>query len=123
MLRGWRGDAHLVVLADNRLGPCDCNVLHAATGRRPPPIVRATRQWDDGGWSAATERLVTRGWLETDGTATDAGTAARERIEVETDEHCAGLWEPIGATGARPAELLRPIDEAFTAVGTYAQPS
>lgn len=122
VLREWRGDAHLVVLAANRLGPCDCNVIHTATGRLPAPIVRATRQWDDGEWAAATGRLVTRGWLETDGTVTEAGTAARERIEVETDEHCAGLWAPIGATGARRlAELLRPVDEAFTAAGTYAQ--
>lgn len=63
-----------------------------------------------------------RGWLEADGTATGAGSAARERIEVETDEHCAGLWAPIGATGTRRlAELLKPVDEAFTTAGTYAQ--
>lgn len=120
VLREWRGDAHLVVLADNRLGPCDCNVIHTATGRLPVPVVRATRQWNDDEWAAATERLAARGWLEADGTVTGAGTAARERIEVETDEHCQALWAPIGMAGARRlAELLKPIDEAFTAAGTY----
>ncbi|AWS48638.1 hypothetical protein [Streptosporangium sp. 'caverna'] len=122
VLREWRGDAHLVVLADNRLGPCDCTVIQTATGRLPTVLMRATRQWDDEEWAAATARLVARGWLNADGTVTDAGTAAREQIEVETDEHCAALWAPIGDAGARRlASLITPIDDAFTAAGTYGQ--
>jgi len=120
VLREWRGDAHLVVLADNRLGPCDCNVIQTATGRFPVALARATRQWNDEEWAAATARLVARGWLDADGTATETGTAERERIEVETDAHCAALWTPIGDAGARRlAALIRPIDDAFTAAGTY----
>jgi hypothetical protein len=53
---------------------------------------------------------------------TDAGTAAREQIEVETDGHCAALWTPIGDAGARRlASFIAPIDDAFTAAGTYGQ--
>ncbi len=122
VLREWRGDAHLAVLADNRLGPCDCNVIHTATGRLPAAIVRATRGWNDEEWAAATARLVARGWLNADGTVTDAGTAAREQIEVETDEHCTALWAPIGDAGARRlAWLITPINDAFTAAGTFGQ--
>ncbi|MQY30836.1 SCO6745 family protein [Nocardia aurantia] len=122
VLREWRGDAHLIVLADNRLGPCECNVLHAATGRLPGAVLRATREWNDAEWDAATARLAERGWLHPDGTPTGTGIAERERIEVETDEHCAALWAPIGATGARRlATLIAPIAEAFTAAGTFAQ--
>ncbi|MFD0783883.1 hypothetical protein ACFQZ8_08145 [Micromonospora azadirachtae] len=118
--REWRGDAHLVVLADNGLGPCDCLVLHTATGRLPTALARATRQWDDEEWSAATARLVARGWLDSNAMVTDAGRAARERIEVETDEHCAALWAPIGSAGARRfASLIAPITNAFTAAGTF----
>ncbi|GAA2781586.1 hypothetical protein GCM10010441_03170 [Kitasatospora paracochleata] len=118
VVREWRGDAHLVVLADNGLGPCDCLVLHAATGRLPTALARATRQWDDEEWNAATARLVARGWLDAIGVITDAGSAARERIEVETDEHCAVLWAPIGTSGARRfASLIAPITNAFTAAG------
>ncbi|MBC2866920.1 hypothetical protein H1R13_18690 [Streptomyces mexicanus] len=118
--REWRGDAHLVVLADNGLGPCDCLVLHTATGRLPAALARATRQWDDEEWSAATGRLAARGWLDSHGVVTDAGRAARERIEVETDEHCAALWAPIGNAGARRfASLIAPITDAFTAAGTF----
>ncbi|PWI40888.1 hypothetical protein [Streptomyces sp. ICBB 8177] len=118
--REWRGDAHLVVLVDNDLGPCDCLVLHTATGRLPTAVARATRQWDDEEWNAATARLVARGWLDSDSVMTDAGSAARERIEVETDEHCATLWAPIGNAGARRlASLIEPITDAFTAAGTF----
>ncbi|WP_381560150.1 hypothetical protein [Streptomyces eurythermus] len=118
--REWRGDAHLVVLADNGLGPCDCLVLHTATGGLPAALTRATRRWDDAEWGAATARLVARGWLDSHGMITDAGTAARERIEVETDEHCAALWAPIGNAGARRlASLIAPISDAFTAAGTF----
>ncbi|KAA0931919.1 SCO6745 family protein [Streptomyces apricus] len=118
--REWRGDAHLVVLADHGLGPCDCLVLHTAAGGLPVPVARATRRWDDREWAAATARLAARGWLDRDGVLTGSGRAARERIEAETDEHCAALWAPIGTAGARRlAELLAPITEAFTAAGTF----
>ena len=122
VVREWRGDAHLIVLADNRLGPCDCNVIHTATGRLPTGLVRATRGWNDEEWAAATQRLAARGWLTSDGTVTDAGVAAREQIEVETDEHCAALWAPLGNAGAkRLATLIAPINDAFTGAGTYGQ--
>ncbi|MFR0359440.1 SCO6745 family protein [Streptomyces sediminimaris] len=118
--REWRGDAHLVVLADNGLGPCDCLVLHTATGRLPTALARATRQWEEQEWDAATARLVARGWLDSRGVITSAGSAARERIEAETDEHCAALWGPIGTAGARRfASLIAPITHAFTAAGTF----
>ncbi|MFD8736033.1 hypothetical protein ACFV06_14110 [Streptomyces sp. NPDC059618] len=122
--REWRGDAHLVVLADNGLGPCDCLVLHTATGRLPVALVRATRQWNDEEWSAATARLAARGWLDSHGVITDVGSAARERIERETDERCVALWAPIGNAGARRlAALIAPIADAFTAIPAASHPA
>ncbi|MFJ4439790.1 hypothetical protein [Streptomyces sp. NPDC088923] len=118
VVREWRGDAHLVVLADNGLGPCDCLVLHTASGGLPTALARATRQWDDEEWRAATARLAARGWLDAHGAITELGGAARERMEVETDAHCAALWQPIGDAGARRlASLITPITEAFGAAG------
>ncbi|MGI5335995.1 SCO6745 family protein [Streptomyces sp. CA-181903] len=120
VLREWRGDAHITVLAANGLGPCDCTLLQTATGHFPEAIARATRLWDDEEVAAATARLVARGWLDADGTATDAGVAARERIETETDEHCSALWTPIGDAGVRRlTSLIMPVHDAFTATGTY----
>ncbi|MCF3963390.1 SCO6745 family protein [Streptomyces fuscigenes] len=120
VVREWRGDAHLVVLADHRLGPCDCNVLQTAAGKFPLALARASRKWNDEEWAAATARLGERGWLDADGSVTAEGSAARERVETETDEHCVPLWAPIGDAGARRlAVLLRRVHDAFTAAGTY----
>lgn len=120
VLREWRGDAHIAVLTANGLGPCDCNVIQTATGRFPLALARGSRLWDDAEWADASVRLAARGWLGADGTVTDAGTTAREQIEVETDALCAPLWAPIGADGARRlAALLAAINEAFTAAGTF----
>ncbi|MFJ8599512.1 hypothetical protein ACIREM_12430 [Streptomyces shenzhenensis] len=39
---------------------------------------------------------------------------------METDEHCAALWAPIRAAGARRlASLIAPITDACTAAGTF----
>jgi hypothetical protein len=52
---------------------------------------------------------------------TTSSTSAREQIEVETDEQCAALWAPIGNGVRRLASLIAPINDAFTAAGTYGQ--
>ncbi|GAB4084176.1 hypothetical protein GCM10028784_08060 [Myceligenerans cantabricum] len=61
--------------------------------------------------------------FDADGAATDAGIAAREQLEVETDEHCAALWTATGDTDARRlASLILPIHDAFTGARTYPFP-
>lgn len=57
------------------------------------------------------------------GSATwSSSAAAREQIELETDEHCVTIWAPIGDVGARRlSTLITPINDAFTAAGTYDQ--
>jgi hypothetical protein len=120
VVREWRGDAHVQVLASRDLGPCECNVIHTATGRLSTAVIRATRGWNDDEWAAATERLVTRGWLHDDGTPTAEGLAGREEVELATDAACRPLWSPIGDAGARRlAGLIAPIHRAFDAAGTF----
>lgn len=121
VLREWRGDAHVAVLAANRLAPCECLVLQVASGRFPLPLAQMTRRWSETEWKAASARLAEHGWLDADGAITPAGHQERERIEAETDRLCAPIWEPIGEAGAtRLAELIRPIHDAMQAAGTYA---
>ena len=121
VLREWRGDAHIVVLAANQVGPCDCMVLQVGTGRFPLGITQATRQWDERQWAESVERLAARGWAEPSGALTALGTAERERIEDETDRLCEPVWAPVGDAGAvRLGELIAPITAAMDAAGTYA---
>ena len=49
-------------------------------------VAQPNRGWTDEEWDAATTRLQDRGWLDEDGTVTDAGRDARRQIEVHTDE-------------------------------------
>jgi hypothetical protein len=121
VVREWRGDVHIALLIANGVGPCDCLVLQVGTGRFPMRLAQATRRWTEGEWTAASARLAARGWADGDGALTDAGRAAREGIEADTDQLCAPIWNPIGDQGAaRLAELIMPIHTAVEAAGTYA---
>jgi hypothetical protein len=120
VLREWRGDAHVALLAANQLAPCECLVLQVGSGRFPLALAQRTRRWSEAEWQAATARLAEQGWMDADGTMTPAGIEERERIESETDRLCAPIWEPIGDAGAaRLAELIIPIHDAMQAAGTY----
>ena len=121
MLREWRGDVHIALLVANDIGPCPCMVLQVGTGRFPLGITQATRQWDETQWAAAITELAGRGWVDAAGTMTAAGTAARERLEDDTDRLCSAMWSPVGEAGAtRLAELLGRVHAAMDAAGTYA---
>ncbi len=121
VLREWRGDVHIALLVANDIGPCPCMVLQVGTGRFPLGITQATRQWDETQWAAAITELAGRGWVDAAGTMTAAGTAARERLEDDTDRLCSAMWSPVGEAGAtRLAELLGRVHAAMDAAGTYA---
>ena len=101
--------------------PCDCMVLQVGTGRFPLGVTQATRLWDEGEWADSIGRLAARGWVDGDGAMTALGIAERERIEADTDRLCAPVWQPVGEAGARRlGELIRPINGAMEAAGTYA---
>jgi len=121
VIREWRGDVHIAVLLAHEVGPCDCMVLQVGTGRFPLGVTQATRQWNETEWAASIARLAARGWVDTAGAMTDAGIAAREAIEADTDRLCAPMWAGVGeAATARLAELILPVHEAMQAAGTYA---
>ncbi|GGX92237.1 SCO6745 family protein [Streptomyces fructofermentans] len=106
ILREHRGDGHLAALLVAGLDPVEALVSFAAVGAAPVERFES-RGWSAGEWSAARERLVARGLLAGDGTATDAGRALRREVEHRTDELAAEPWRSLGpaATG-RLAELL-----------------
>jgi hypothetical protein len=120
IVREWRGDVHIALLVTNAIGPCECMVLQVGTGRFPLGITQATRMWNEQEWADAITELSARGWVDANGAMTEAGNAAREHLEDETDRLCAPIWKPIGEAGAkRLTELLDPIHVAMNAAGTY----
>ncbi|MGA5423498.1 SCO6745 family protein [Streptomyces lavendulocolor] len=106
VLREHRGDGHLAALLTAGLDPAESLVSFAAVGAASPEVF-ASRGWSAEQWAAARERLVARGLLAPDGTATDAGRALRDEVERRTDEMAAGPWAALGADDtARLADAL-----------------
>ncbi len=117
LLREFRGDGHIVALASEGISGLEAAVTHVAQGdswtRRP---LQKTRGYTDEQWDAAVAGLVERGWLTPQATFTDAGRAARQRVEDLTDSLALPAWERLGDAGcARFRELVRPLSRAIVA--------
>ncbi|MFJ8619189.1 hypothetical protein ACIRD4_25510 [Streptomyces clavifer] len=109
VLREHRGDGHLRALVSAGLDPVESLVSFAAVGAARPEVFES-RGWSGAEWSAARERLLERGLLEEDGTATDAGRALRTEVERRTDELATDPWSALEPTEQeRLVELLGPL--------------
>ena len=114
LLREFRGDGHIAALVTEQVSGLEAAVLHIAMeetwDRR---VLQKTRGYSDEEWDGAVARLVERGWLQPDGTFTEAGRAHRQRVEDLTDELSVCAYERIGEDGcARLRALARPLSQA-----------
>jgi hypothetical protein len=117
VLREHRGDGHIAALLTAGLDPCESLVSFAAVGAAPAEVF-ASREWTDDEWAAARDRLVARGWLDGDGSATPRGHEGREAVERITDELAAGPWRALGPAGSgRLAQLTMPLMMAVVGSG------
>lgn len=113
ILREHRGDGHIAALASAGLDPVESLVSFAAVGAGPKKVF-LTRGWAEAEWEAGADRLVRRGLLRADGTATESGEEIRELVERRTDELAAGAWAALDdATIDRVAQLILPILKAI----------
>ncbi|MGV9451814.1 SCO6745 family protein [Streptomyces sp. NPDC003635] len=94
ILREHRGDGHLAALLVAGLDPVESLVSFAAIGAASVERFES-RGWSAGEWAAARERLVARGLLEADGTATEAGRDLRRGVEEHTDRLAADPWRAL----------------------------
>lgn len=121
ILREHRGDGHVAALLTAGLDPVEALVSFAGVGAAPASVF-ASRGWSSSAWSDALSRLVSRGWLDPSGTATDAGHAGRAEVERHTDELAAAPYRALGASAVgRLAQLAGPVTMAV--VGTGMLPS
>ncbi|MEV6163076.1 hypothetical protein AB0L71_14320 [Streptomyces sp. NPDC052052] len=121
ILREHRGDGHIAALTGAGLDPVESLVSFAAIGAARPEVF-ASRGWGDEEWCTGRQRLVVRGLLAEDGTATAAGRALRAEVERRTDEAAAAPWRALGAgERERLVELLGPLWVA--AIGSGLLPS
>ncbi|MEU5396417.1 SCO6745 family protein [Streptomyces tibetensis] len=109
-LREHRGDGHVAVLVGRRVGPVEALVLKSATGETDAAFQRRIRQWSIEEWRSAQAKLRERGWIDEEGRLTEAGAAAHEQMEEDTDAAAVTPWQTLGADGTtRLAHLLEPL--------------
>jgi len=115
LLREHRGDGHLMALQLAGYSGCEALLMHVAVGGVPKAFV-ATRAWSAGEWQGAADRLRSRGLIDADEVATEAGRAHREAVEEHTDQLSIGPLRVIGTDGSlRLRELMRPWSVAIAA--------
>jgi hypothetical protein len=112
LLREFRGDGHIACLVAEGLTASEALVTHAASGEITADTLRRSRRWSDDEWSAAEERLRSRGWLDREGGFTAEGRERRQHIEDCTDELAAPAYEAIGEAGCDELRrLIRPLSK------------
>lgn len=119
LLREHRGDGHIAALLSFGLSGIEALVSHTASGRGfTPAAAKATRGWSDEQWTAAEERLRSRGLLSADGTLSEAGSQLRSEIEVASDAMALAPWVALGDAGAqRLTEIGKKLSTAILAAG------
>ncbi|WP_433466083.1 SCO6745 family protein [Spirillospora sp. CA-128828] len=109
ILREQRGDGHVAALLTHGLDPAEALVSFAAIGAASEKTF-ASRGWTDEEWSAARDRLASRGLLDAGGAATEKGRELRDAVERTTDDLAYEPWRTLGADKAdRLAQLTMPI--------------
>jgi hypothetical protein len=117
ILREHRGDGHVAALLAAELDPCEALVSFAAVGAAPRETF-ASRGWTDDEWAAATDRLRSRGLVDDEGRATEAGRALRERVEARTDALAAQPYSTVGMPEvARLPQLVGPLTATIARSG------
>lgn len=111
-LREFRGDAHVAAWTVAGFDATEICLLTEPYWGLPLRSYSRTRAWSDAEFDAAEARLVERGLIE-DGRFTDAGRAAREEIEVATDQQMRPAIDALGSDFDELIETLRPYGEAI----------
>jgi hypothetical protein len=121
LIREFRGDGHIACLVEAGVDSgCAALVQHAATGEITADALRTSRAWSQADWDATVVRLVERGWVHPDGSATEQGASVRQAIEDRTDDLAMAPWNTIGADDAdRLRALVRPFSRAIVAAGGF----
>jgi hypothetical protein len=118
ILRESRGDGHIAALVEADLTPCQACLTISAAGGPSKEVFQLNRQWSDADWAEAGEKLRARGLLDADGVLTEAGRAARQQVEANTDRLAEQTWASLGDDATAELEgLVRPMSGALMAAG------
>ena len=120
MLREYRGDCHTAAWISAGLDATEIGLLTELYWGLPLQSYSRTRGWSEDEYSAAIDRLSSRG-LIADGAFTEAGRLLREDVEVRTDEQQAGVLSVLGADLDTTVGMLATWSRAVQAAHGYPQ--
>ena len=120
MLREYRGDCHTAAWISAGLDATEIGLLTELYWGLPLQSYSRTRGWSEDEYSAAIDRLSSRG-LIADGAFTEAGRLLREEVEVRTDEQQAGVLSVLGADLDTTVGMLATWSRAVQAAHGYPQ--
>lgn len=122
VLREHRGDGHVAAWVAAGLDGCETLVLRSGIDL-PRTELQPHRGWSDDQWQAAHHRLVARGWLAPDGTATSKGRRAHRAVEEATDRAAARPWQALEPAAVdRLRRLLAPLARACAGALRFPNP-
>jgi hypothetical protein len=119
MLREHRGDSHTGAWISAGFDATEIGLMSEQYWGLPARSYSRTRAWTEDEFDAAQERLRSRGLFDDEGVLNDAGRAAREAVEVDTDRQMANAIAALGDDTAELFALLEPWGAAVRAGHGY----
>jgi hypothetical protein len=117
-LREHRGDAHVNAFSAAGFDGCRFQVLTERCAGMPPRTYSAGRGWSPEQLDEAERRLAADGLLQ-GSNVTARGVAAREAVELATDEQCRPSLDALGDDVVTLIAILLPWGEAIRAADGY----
>jgi hypothetical protein len=114
-LREYRGDSHTGSWISAGFDATEIGLVSEQWWGLPARSYSRTRAWTEAEFDAATERLQSRGLFDGEGNLTEAGRAAREAVEVDTDRQMGNTIAALGDDAAELFTLMEPWGAAIRA--------
>jgi hypothetical protein len=118
LLREYRGDSHNAAWLAAGLTAPGIGLLTEGYWGLPLRSYVRTRAWTDAELDRAEDGLRARGWIDESG-LTEAGRAAREAIEADTDRQVQPAIDALGDDLDELLGILEPWGAAIRATGGY----
>jgi hypothetical protein len=117
-LREFRGDAHIAAWSTAEFDATEIGLLTELYWGLPMRSYIRTRAWSESDLDAGEARLEERGFVA-DGAFTRVGRAAREQVEVVTDQLCRPIVEALDDDFDELITLILPWSERIKWAGGY----
>lgn len=118
LVREFRGDAHVAAWTAAGFDAVEIGVISDLRHGLPLKSWVRSRGWSEEELDDAVRRLTSRGLLGGDGAMTEAGSDAREAVEIITDRQVAPMIEAVGLVAVGElCEIVSPWAKAIAAGG------